>query len=115
MEKKTDELAHLETISMGMPRSLATRMIGMHVSTFRYYAGLTDKIHGESYMEDGDDGLLKMINYQPMGVCAGISAWNGTPLQAGWKVITLVRVSPKVILLTVVDRPGLGCRKYVRA
>lgn len=27
-----------------------------------------------------------MVNYQPMGVCAGISAWNGTPLQAGWKI-----------------------------
>lgn len=86
VEKNAEDLARLETICMGMPRKMAVGIMGLHVDTFRYYAGLTDKIHGESYPEDGDDGLIKMVNYQPMGVCAGISAWNGTPLSVGWKV-----------------------------
>lgn len=85
VEKNVDRLAEVETIAMGMPITLARLLVQTLVQNFRYYAGLTDKVHGETYNEDGD-GLFKMINYQPIGVCAGISAWNGTPLSFSWKV-----------------------------
>ena len=39
------------------------------------YAGWADKIGGEMFPEDGD-GTYKLIRYEPLGVCAGIAAWN---------------------------------------
>ncbi|KAL2694908.1 hypothetical protein Neosp_001497 [[Neocosmospora] mangrovei] len=89
VEKNATKLAELETIAMGTPSTLASHVVAMHYSTFRYYAGLTDKIHGETYTDDGD-GMLKLITYEPIGVCAGISAWNGTHLSFGWKVAPAV-------------------------
>jgi len=38
------------------------------------YAGWADKISGESYKEK--DGFYKIVQYEPLGVCAGIAAWN---------------------------------------
>lgn len=40
------------------------------------YAGYADKIAGESYKEE--DGFYKIVQYEPIGVCAGIAAWNAT-------------------------------------
>lgn len=40
------------------------------------YAGWTDKIAGEQYPEA--DGLYRIIQYEPLGVCAGIGAWNAS-------------------------------------
>lgn len=85
VDKHIDEIAKLESIAMGQPISFAKVMISVGNAAFRYYAGLTDKMHGEVYPEDGD-GIIKMVNYEPLGVCAGISAWNGTPVFVGWKV-----------------------------
>ncbi|KAF4465158.1 aldehyde dehydrogenase [Fusarium albosuccineum] len=89
VEENATKLAELETVAMGVPRMLASQVIAMHYTSFRYYAGLADKIHGETYTEDGD-GLLKLITYEPIGVCAGISAWNGTHLSIGWKIAPAV-------------------------
>ncbi|KAL5603473.1 hypothetical protein FOVSG1_006223 [Fusarium oxysporum f. sp. vasinfectum] len=89
VEKNAAKLAELETIAMGMPSMIASQVVAMHSNTFRYYAGLTDKIHGETYTEDGD-GMMKMTVYEPIGVCAGISAWNNTPLSTGWKIAPAV-------------------------
>lgn len=85
VEKHADQLALLETTNMGAPVVLTRMLVESQVASFRYYAGLVDKVHGETYQEDGD-GLFKMITYEPLGVCAGISAWNGTYLSIGWKV-----------------------------
>ena len=85
VEQHTDKIAHLESISMGQPISVAKKLVEMQVASWRYFAGLTDKIPGETYPENGD-GIFKMVNYEPLGVCAGISAWNGTQLFVAWKV-----------------------------
>ena len=85
VEQNTEKIAQLETTNMGMPIMISRMIVGSHITSFRYYAGLADKVHGETYPEDGD-GQLKMITYEPLGVCAGISAWNGTPMSMGWKV-----------------------------
>jgi aldehyde dehydrogenase (NAD+) len=41
----------------------------------RYYAGWCDKLEGESMTDD--DGFYKIIRHEPLGVCAGITPWNG--------------------------------------
>ena len=41
----------------------------------RYYAGWCDKLEGESLIDD--DGFFKIVTHEPLGVCAGITPWNG--------------------------------------
>ncbi|KAH8688454.1 aldehyde dehydrogenase [Ilyonectria robusta] len=89
LEKHADQIALLETTNMGMPIVGSRMLVGAQAQSFRYYAGLVDKVHGETYTEDGD-GLFKMVTYEPFGVCAGISAWNGTNLSVGWKIAPAV-------------------------
>ena len=48
-------------------------------------AGFAGKIAGESYPPEGD-GSYKIVAYEPLGVCAGIAAWNGTHALAAWKM-----------------------------
>lgn len=85
LEQNVDKIAHLTSISMGQPISVAKRIVDMEAAYWRYFAGFTDKIPGESWPENGDD-YVKIVNYEPLGVCAGISAWNGTQLFVAMKV-----------------------------
>lgn len=86
LEANVDRLANLESIAMGQPVSLAKRMILGPVALWRYYAGYAGKVAGESYPPDGEDGLYKIVQYEPLGVCAGICAWNGSHVLAAWKL-----------------------------
>lgn len=85
VEQHQAAIAQLESVSMGQPISVAKAIVGLQVANWRYYAGLTDKIPGETFPENGD-GFFKMVNYEPLGVCAGIAAWNGTQMFLAWKV-----------------------------
>jgi acyl-CoA reductase-like NAD-dependent aldehyde dehydrogenase len=52
------------------------------------YAGWADKIQGESF--NTEDGVYKLIQHEPLGVCAGIASWNAGFLYAGWKIAPAV-------------------------
>lgn len=71
MERDAERLAKLETLCMGQPISVALKFMSGVGKYWRYYAGFCDKIQGESFPEDGD-GRVKMTQYMPYGVCAGI-------------------------------------------
>ncbi|KAF9888270.1 hypothetical protein FE257_008840 [Aspergillus nanangensis] len=70
-------LMRLESIAMGQPISFGTRVGTLLGGIVRYYAGWCDKLSGEMQPDDGD-GRFKLVRYQPLGVCAGIAAWNAT-------------------------------------
>ncbi|KIW20125.1 hypothetical protein PV08_00700 [Exophiala spinifera] len=84
-EKNAEKLARLESLPTGRPVSMITHFdIPNMVSVFRYYAGWADKIAGKTFPED--NGVYKIVRYEPMGVCAGIASWNATFLYVGWKI-----------------------------
>jgi aldehyde dehydrogenase (NAD+) len=82
-------LMELESIAMGQPTALAAPFGTYLGKTARYYAGWCDKLPGEMQPEDGD-GQYKLIRYEPMGVCAGIAAWNATLLFLCFKVMPAI-------------------------
>lgn len=49
----------------------------------RYYAGWTDKFLGESIPQE--DGFLKIVRHEPLGVTAAIVPWNGPLITVGLK------------------------------
>ena len=67
MEKHIDELAALETLDNGKPVFFAKMDIGLGIDIFRYYAGWTDKIVGQTIPISGP--YLCYTREEPVGVC----------------------------------------------
>jgi aldehyde dehydrogenase (NAD+) len=70
----SDRLSYLETIDTGKPLSHAKGEILGAARYFEYYAGLADKIHGET-IPIGND-YLDFTLVEPLGVTAHIVPWN---------------------------------------
>ena len=70
-----DELAALETINTGIPLS-QTRNI--HVPraayNFRFFAEYINQVGGDVFTQE--PGLMSIVTYEPIGVCALIGPWN---------------------------------------
>ncbi|KAI1349312.1 aldehyde dehydrogenase [Xylaria sp. FL0043] len=78
------KLAELTRLSMGAPySSIGALEIGGTSQAFRYFAGWCDKFAGESFPQD--DGFLKIVHNEPLGVTAGIVPWNGPMAIAAFK------------------------------
>lgn len=108
LEANAARLAKLESIAMGQPISLAVRIIHGSAAIWRYYAGYAGKIAGESYPPE-EDGTYKIVAYEPMGVCAGICAWNGTHVLAAWKMAPALAVGNTFILKSSEKSPLAAC------
>ena len=74
------------------------------------YAGWTDKISGEAFLEH--NGLYKIVRHEPLGVCAGIASWNATFMYIGWKIAPAIAAGnavphPKLPSPVIsINRPG---------
>ena len=76
MEKHSVELAELSRITLGAPYiTIGQRETLMAIESFKYFAGWIDKFAGESFPQE--DGFLKIVRNEPLGVVAGVIPWNG--------------------------------------
>ena len=84
LRERNDELAMLETLDTGKPITESKSAdITMAAECFEYYAGLAPAIGGEHIT---GAGRFAYTRREPLGICAGIGAWN-YPLQVGaWKI-----------------------------
>lgn len=73
-----EELAELETLDTGKPLSQANNDVVVAARYFEYYAGVADKILGETIPIKND--ILDFTLREPLGVTAHIVPWN-YPLQ----------------------------------
>ena len=83
LRARNDELAALEVLDTGKPiQEAATVDVASGADAIEYFAGLAAGLHGEHY----DLGAsFAYTRREPLGVCAGIGAWN-YPIQiACWK------------------------------
>ncbi|KAI1743176.1 aldehyde dehydrogenase [Xylaria scruposa] len=84
IDEHSAELAKLTRLSLGAPfASFGSREIKGTSEAYRYFAGWCDKFAGESYPQD--DGFLKIVRNEPLGVTAGIVPWNGPTATAALK------------------------------
>lgn len=89
IREHAEDIARLETLVMGS--AILTQSSGYKVDAdlFTYYAGLADKIHGEAAYPTSA-GRYKIIQREPIGVCAGIGAWNSPAILFAWKAAVSV-------------------------
>lgn len=83
LRERNDELAEIEVLDTGKPWQEASIVdIVTGADSLEYYAGLAPAIEGTQQDLGGD---FYYTRREPLGVCAGIGAWN-YPLQiACWK------------------------------
>ena len=79
-----DEIAALEVQDTGKPMQEAIVVdIQTGADVIEYYAGLADKIQGD--FQDLDTDSFYYTRREPLGICAGIGAWNYPVQIACWK------------------------------
>ncbi|MBY8863616.1 aldehyde dehydrogenase family protein [Nocardia sp. CA2R105] len=74
IRRDAELLAQLESIDSGKPVSQARTDIAGSARYFEYYAGLADKIHGETLPQA--PGTFAFTRREPLGVVAHITPWN---------------------------------------
>lgn len=84
LRDRNDEFAHLETLDTGKPLSETTTVdIVTGADVIEYYAGLIPSLHGQHF--DFPPHAFATVRREPLGVCAGIGAWNYPMQIAMWK------------------------------
>lgn len=69
-------LAELTRITLGAPYGAFGKFDnGLAAECYKYNAGWIDKFAGQSFPRE--DGFLKIVRNEPLGVVAGIVPWNG--------------------------------------
>ena len=69
---------------------------GLLCDLFPDYAGWCGKQKGETHAPD--DGFYKIVQHEPIGVCAAVTAWNGSLHFFGFKVAPAVATGNAVII-----------------
>ncbi|MCA8999308.1 MAG: aldehyde dehydrogenase family protein, partial [Planctomycetaceae bacterium] len=84
IEENAEELPALDTLDNGKPiRDARAADIPLVIDCLRYYAGWSDKIHGDTIPIRGD--YFCYTRREPLGVCGQIIPWNFPALMVAWK------------------------------
>src|SRR5437762_8358594 len=85
IEADSENLARLETLDTGHPiRDTRGLDAPRTVATFRYFAGLADKIDGR--VAQADPGFFNYVTREPVGVVGQIVPWNFPLMFTSWKL-----------------------------
>lgn len=75
LEEKLEDILTLDSQASGNPVSIIpTREKNYIITALRYYAGWTDKQKGDYFPDD--DGFVKIVRHEPLGVCAAVNPYN---------------------------------------
>jgi aldehyde dehydrogenase (NAD+) len=109
IEEHADEIAALETRDNGKPY-FESRQVDLPsvVENFRYFAGLADKIQGETIPVAGP--YLNYTLREPVGVVGCIVPWNFPLSLASWKVAPALACGNAVVLKPAEQTPLTALR-----
>ncbi len=109
IEANADELGRLETMDNGKPYFESRRVdLKSVVETFRYFAGMADKIHGATIPVSGP--FLNYTRREPVGVVGCIVPWNFPLNIASWKVAPALACGNTVVLKPAEQTPLTALR-----
>ncbi len=95
VRRDLERLAQLESQNAGKPIGAARGEIGAVATTFDYYAGAVDKIHGQTIPSHARGTLMTFR--EPIGVCGLIVPWNFPMLILAWKVAPALAMGNSVV------------------
>ena len=109
VDEHADELGLLEVRDNGKPYFEARRIdVPSVAQTFRYYAGLADKVQGDTIPVPGP--YLNYTLREPVGVVGAIIPWNFPLSMASWKVAPALACGNTVVLKPAEQTPLTALR-----
>ena len=109
VDENADALGLLETRDNGKPYFEARRIdIPGVAQTLRYYAGLADKVQGDTVPVPGP--FLNYTLREPLGVVGAIIPWNFPLSMAAWKVAPALACGNTVVLKPAEETPLTALR-----
>src|SRR5215207_5980007 len=95
LEAEQENLAQLESRNTGKPIGDARGEMGMVVETFHYYAGMPEKLLGDTIPVSGG---VDLTFREPLGVVGLIVPWNFPLTIASWKLAPALAAGNTVVL-----------------
>lgn len=103
IEARADALLALEVLDTGKPIREARFDLRQSIDTFRYYAGWTTKLQGDTIPVRGN--VLNYTLREPVGVVGAIIPWNFPLVMAAWKVAPALACGNSVVLKPAEQTP----------
>jgi aldehyde dehydrogenase (NAD+) len=112
IEEEADELAALETLDNGKPiRDSRAADLPLTIDCLRYYAGYSDKIHGQTVPIRGN--YFAYLRREPAGVVGQIIPWNFPMLMVAWKWGPALAAGCTIVMKPAEQTP-LTCLRMAR-
>ncbi|MFA1610943.1 aldehyde dehydrogenase family protein [Halobellus rubicundus] len=105
LEANVDELAELATQEIGRPLGQSKGLVGSAVDYVDYYAGMTDKIEGESIPVG--ETKQAFTRKEPIGISAQIVPWNAPVLLTFRGVAPALAAGNAVVVKPSPFAPGI--------
>ncbi|KAF2020080.1 aldehyde dehydrogenase mitochondrial precursor [Aaosphaeria arxii CBS 175.79] len=106
LDNELTPILEMDSLTSGIPISLAPiRELNYIRNCVLYYAGWTDKQKGDYY--PADDGFVKLIRHEPIGVCAAINPFNA-PLATFFLKAAPALATGNVMILKPSEKTPLG-------
>ncbi len=96
VDERAETLAQLEAVVSGKPIRDCRVEVAKVSEMFRYYAGYTDKLHGQ--VIPVPSGHLNYTVREPLGVIFQITPWNAPMFTAGWQIAPAIACGNGVVL-----------------
>ena len=96
VDERQETLAQLEAVVSGKPIRDCRVEVAKVSEMFRYYAGYTDKLHGQ--VIPVPSGHLNYTLREPLGVIFQITPWNAPMFTAGWQIAPAIACGNGVVL-----------------
>ena len=103
LEARAQDLIRIEVVDNGKPLREAQIDLREAVDAFRYYAGWTTKMTGDTIPVRGN--VLNYTLREPVGVVGAIIPWNFPLLMAAWKVAPALACGNTVVLKPAEQTP----------
>lgn len=93
----SESLAETEVRDNGKLLAEMSNQCRYMANWYAYYGGLADKVEGAVPPID-KPGVVNMITYDPLGVCALITPWNSPLLLLAWKMAPALAAGNTVVI-----------------
>lgn len=104
IDENKEELAQLEALDNGKPYKVALEDdIPATVEHFRYYAGWTTKVLGQTIPISSD--YLNYTRHEPIGVVGQVIPWNYPLVMAAWKMGAALATGCTIVLKPAEQTP----------
>ncbi|MGM0879318.1 MAG: aldehyde dehydrogenase family protein, partial [Bacillota bacterium] len=104
MEENKEELAQLDTLDNGKPiRETTNADVPLAIEHFRYYAGWSTKIVGQTIPVQGN--FFNYTRHEGLGVVGQIIPWNFPLLMAAWKLGAALATGCTIVLKPAEQTP----------